>query len=630
MIVGDLLDLADLHIEAAWATPELLATEVTGVTSTDLQDPARYLQRGELVLTGLVWWRPEDGPAAASAALRFANALRSAGAAALLAGEGTHGAVPPELAEACRLHGVPLLSVPAGTSFRAVTDRVYLRLWGELGAPEEGAAALLAAVRKDLLALLGAAARAAVDGPGGGAVMGPGGGAAGGQSGGAVGAGAVVDGPSGGAEAGTAPVRDAVLGEVLARAVNRLGLPGCALLTGSGRVLAASSEEAEAEVVATLGGGRGGGAVPVGPPGDTPFDGWLLRTAVEPGPSVRTLLLGLAELLAPSAARARATTAAQRRTAARLVGLLGPDGGPGLAEALTLCRLPARKALTPVVVRAEGAPEGWAVAALAEALHLAGVPFAAAPESPHPAASPYEASRIESGPVEPSPFGASPFGASAFGASASEVGPFGTAPAAGAAGAPEAARPHADAPPHGTAARPGRGCAVALVAAPAAEVTAALRAVWPRFESRLAGRGPLRAGVGPTTEPERAELAAALVQARYALASGAGGAVGSSAELGSLAALLGGIPPEVRAAFRRRLLAPLAAHDRANPVSLLNTLDTFLRHNASWSRTAEALHIHVNTVHYRIRRIEELTGRSLTQLEHRMDLRAALLCSVEA
>ncbi|MEU8927757.1 helix-turn-helix domain-containing protein [Kitasatospora sp. NPDC048545] len=68
-------------------------------------------------------------------------------------------------------------------------------------------------------------------------------------------------------------------------------------------------------------------------------------------------------------------------------------------------------------------------------------------------------------------------------------------------------------------------------------------------------------------------------------------------------------------------------HDRADTVSLLDTLDAFLRHSASWSRTAEALHLHVNTVHYRIKRIEELTGRSLLKLEDRLDLWAALRCT---
>ena len=59
---------------------------------------------------------------------------------------------------------------------------------------------------------------------------------------------------------------------------------------------------------------------------------------------------------------------------------------------------------------------------------------------------------------------------------------------------------------------------------------------------------------------------------------------------------------------------------------LLETLELFLAHDCSWARTAQALHVHVNTVHYRVRRIEILTGRDLSRLDHRLDLRAALLC----
>ncbi|WP_344627467.1 PucR family transcriptional regulator, partial [Kitasatospora arboriphila] len=199
----------------------------------------------------------------------------------------------------------------------------------------------------------------------------------------------------------------------------------------------------------------------------------------------------------------------------------------------------------------DGAPAGWACAALAEALHGTGEPFAAAPDR--------------------------------------------------------------------------RGGACALTAAAPAETTRALRAALPRLQSRLTGRRTLRAGVGPP-----AALGGALVQAAYALESAPAGTVASSAETDSLAALLLGTPPEVRAAFHHRLLAPLAAHDRANAVSLLGTLDAFLAHDCSWTRTAEALHLHVNTVHYRLRRIEELTGRSLARLQDRLDLRAALLCAPAA
>ncbi|MFI9326602.1 PucR family transcriptional regulator [Kitasatospora sp. NPDC052868] len=496
MIVGDLLHLDDLDIRLAWGTPDLLARQVAGVSSTDLQDPARYLQPGEVVLTGLVWWQPAD----ASGALRFATALRSAGVAALLAGEGTHGSVPESLVEACRTHGIPLLAVPAGTSFRAVTDCVYLRLWGDLRAGAQDAAAIPDTVRRELAELTH------------------------------TGAGA---------------------GEVLTHAVGRLGVPDCSVLTAGGRLVAATAAP-------TPPAERGDGGLAVGPQDGSPFDGWRLRPHVRDA-EAEPLWQGLAELLAPLATRAHAEAAVHRLAAGRLLDVLGGDGSGDLPEALAACGLPGPAPLVAVTARIDGGragevPAGWAAQALAEALEPLGEPYAAGAD------------------------------------------------------------------------RTGR--AAALVAAPAERVAERLRRARPALQARLTGRRALRVGVGPAAPPATAPLRAALVQARYVL-EGAAGPVGSAAELDSLAGLLRGIPPEVTAAFHARLLAPLAAHDRENGVSLLGTLAVFLDHDGSWARTAESLHIHVNTVHYRIRRIEELTGRNLARLQDRLDLRAALLCAPE-
>jgi len=40
----------------------------------------------------------------------------------------------------------------------------------------------------------------------------------------------------------------------------------------------------------------------------------------------------------------------------------------------------------------------------------------------------------------------------------------------------------------------------------------------------------------------------------------------------------------------------------------------FLEHNRSWQRSAEILHVHKQTLVYRMRRVEELTGRSLREM----------------
>jgi hypothetical protein len=87
-----------------------------------------------------------------------------------------------------------------------------------------------------------------------------------------------------------------------------------------------------------------------------------------------------------------------------------------------------------------------------------------------------------------------------------------------------------------------------------------------------------------------------------------------------------GVPADVRAAFRARVLGPLADGRTASHRMLLDTLGAFLAHSGSWTRTAEALRLHVNTVHYRVQRVEALTGRDLSRLKDKLDLRAALLC----
>ncbi|MGW4706308.1 PucR family transcriptional regulator, partial [Streptomyces sp. NPDC004285] len=90
--------------------------------------------------------------------------------------------------------------------------------------------------------------------------------------------------------------------------------------------------------------------------------------------------------------------------------------------------------------------------------------------------------------------------------------------------------------------------------------------------------------------------------------------------------LVRGHPADVRAVYLDTVLGPLLRAGKGSHATLLETLEVFLAHNCSWARTAEALHLHVNTVHYRIDRIQALTGRDLSRLDHKLDLRAALLC----
>ncbi|WP_432020813.1 PucR family transcriptional regulator [Streptomyces sp. 1222.5] len=133
----------------------------------------------------------------------------------------------------------------------------------------------------------------------------------------------------------------------------------------------------------------------------------------------------------------------------------------------------------------------------------------------------------------------------------------------------------------------------------------------------------------PVAGPEG--LPGAPAQARYALSAARTGAPGTSrltdaTSLTSLDGLLAGVPAEVRRAFGAKVLGPLLETGRPPIAALLDTLETCLACDGSRARTARALHLHVNTVHYRVERIERLTGRDLSRLTDRLDLWAALLC----
>ena len=76
--------------------------------------------------------------------------------------------------------------------------------------------------------------------------------------------------------------------------------------------------------------------------------------------------------------------------------------------------------------------------------------------------------------------------------------------------------------------------------------------------------------------------------------------------------------------FRERLLGPLLAYDDRHRAELLPTLREFLACSGSWNTCAAKMYVHVNTVRYRIRRIEELTGRDLSCLDDQVDFFLAL------
>jgi len=132
------------------------------------------------------------------------------------------------------------------------------------------------------------------------------------------------------------------------------------------------------------------------------------------------------------------------------------------------------------------------------------------------------------------------------------------------------------------------------------------------------GVGGVAAGV--------AELRRSLIEAQQAchFARRRPGGFAVHAEVGSHALLLALQDEGVLRAFRDTLLRPLAEHDARRHTELVRTLERFLESGGAYQATAEALHVHVNTLRGRLARIEALTGRSLADMESRVDFFIAL------
>ena len=76
--------------------------------------------------------------------------------------------------------------------------------------------------------------------------------------------------------------------------------------------------------------------------------------------------------------------------------------------------------------------------------------------------------------------------------------------------------------------------------------------------------------------------------------------------------------------FAAEILGKLGGQERQRGTELLTTLACYFRENGSPQRTARSLHVHPNTVAYRIRRIQEITGIQLDNYRDRLMAQVAL------
>lgn len=82
-------------------------------------------------------------------------------------------------------------------------------------------------------------------------------------------------------------------------------------------------------------------------------------------------------------------------------------------------------------------------------------------------------------------------------------------------------------------------------------------------------------------------------------------------ELGVLGLFLNTNQPEQLVALGRHVLGAALEYDATRDGALVCTLETYLDHGCNLRAAAEQLFVHVNTVKYRLRRVEELCGMDL-------------------
>jgi sugar diacid utilization regulator len=137
------------------------------------------------------------------------------------------------------------------------------------------------------------------------------------------------------------------------------------------------------------------------------------------------------------------------------------------------------------------------------------------------------------------------------------------------------------------------------------------------------------AGIG-TPCSAAADIARSYAEARRALAAGRrmAGAAGPGPDQAAAICAFADLGihrlflrvPDVRdlRSFAQEVLGGLAADGRPVDIDYLATLSAYFRENRSPARAAQLLHVHPNTVSYRIRRIEELTGLSFSTHRDRL------------
>jgi purine catabolism regulator len=108
------------------------------------------------------------------------------------------------------------------------------------------------------------------------------------------------------------------------------------------------------------------------------------------------------------------------------------------------------------------------------------------------------------------------------------------------------------------------------------------------------------------------------------LRNGDAPAVASYADLGAFQLLLSLQDDDALISYCRSVLGPVEQGEGDYGEELLRSLDVFIEHNGHWEKAAGALYCHRHTLRYRIRRVEQLSGRDFSRARDRIEFWLAL------
>jgi purine catabolism regulator len=109
-----------------------------------------------------------------------------------------------------------------------------------------------------------------------------------------------------------------------------------------------------------------------------------------------------------------------------------------------------------------------------------------------------------------------------------------------------------------------------------------------------------------------------------AFANGAAPDVASHRDLGAFTLLLSVQDGEALRLYTESVLGPIENSDERYAAELLRSLEAYIERNGHWERAAGDCYCHRHTLRYRIKRIEELTGRDLSRANDRVEMWLAL------